>query len=286
MDAALCTLDNKEWYADDFFLLSSGNIKVMRRNLKCVICNGDAWFRKASYGNKVPHFCAHHTDDCQLATNYEVIGEGDGGDGQPAADPDSGIILDLGTESNYSVDVIPAEPPMHDATGQKRSGIPMQNAGGINYPAHLTLKNTLYKLVRSDKLYTSDTKVIIPNNQFVGLPEKANELFVKFSDVHKGLKDKNRVFWGFISDAGYTGDGKLWLNVGSRKDGLSVSINPEITDEFRKYFKVEDSLEQFEGCHALIIGNCYYAPSGKPVIWCANLDFIVLRRYNFDSKNN
>ena len=49
-----------------------------------------------------------------------------------------------------------------------------------------------------------------------------------------------------------------------------------------KYFKVDKSLEQLEGCHALIIGDCYYATTGKPVIWCGSLDYVVLRRYNFD----
>lgn len=123
MDVALCTLDNKKWNADDFFQLGENNIQVMRRNLKCIACNGDAWFRKASYGNKAPHFCAHHTDDCQFATNYEVVDEGDGGDGQPAANPNNGIILDLGTEKDYCVDVVQSTSKEEDPTGQQRSGI-------------------------------------------------------------------------------------------------------------------------------------------------------------------
>lgn len=282
MDIAFCTIDGKEWYADDFWALGEKAIVTMRRNLQCTSCNGDAWFRKSSYGNKVPHFCAHHTEDCNYATNYEVVDDGDGGDGLPAANPDSGIVLNLGLDKNYEVDVQSPIPKPDIPTGERRSGNEVKNGGGKDYPAHLTLKNTLYKLVRSDKLYTSDSKVIIPNTPIQGLPEKANELFVNFKDVHNGYDGQNRVYWGFISDAGFTADGRLWLNAGSRSDGLSVSINPEITEEFRKYFKVDKSLDQLEGCHALIIGNCYYAPTGKPVIWCGSLDYVVLRRYNFD----
>lgn len=114
------------------------------------------------------------------------------------------------------------------------------------------------------------------------MPENASELFVNFSNVNEWLDGKNRIYWGFISDAAYSKDGKLWLNAGNRIDGLSVAINPEITEEFRKYFKVGDSLDQLEGCHALIIGDCYYASTGKLIIWCGRLDYIVLRRYNFD----
>lgn len=284
MEVALCTVDGKKWLADDFYALGETAIVLMRRNLKCISCDGDAWFRKSSYGNKVPHFCAHHEDNCGFATNYEVVDDGDGGDGQSAANPDSGIILNLGLESNYQVDVKTQEPKIDLPLGEKRSGLMAVNAGGKNYPAHLTLKNTLYKLVRSDKLYSSDTKVIIPNTPFQGLPEIASQLFVNFKDVHAGLDGQNRIFWGFISDAGYTADGRLWLNAGNRTDGLSVSINPDITEEFRTYFKVDKSLEQLEACHALIIGNCYFASTGKPVIWCGSLDYVVLRRYNFDKQ--
>lgn len=282
MDIALCTLDGNTWIADEFWALGESNIVTMRRNLKCVSCDGDAWFRKSSYGNKVPHFCAHHTEDCQYATNYEVVDDGDGGDGQPAANPNSGITLNLGLEKNYEVDVNPTPQKDEIPHGEKRLGEKLKNAGGKDYPAHLTLKNVLYKLVRSDKLYTSDTDIYIPDSPFPSLPSKASELFVNFKDVHEGLSEQNRVFWGFISDAAYSNDGKLWLNAGSRTDGLSVAINPEITTEFRDYFKVGESLDQLQGCHALIIGDCYYASTGKPVIWCGRLDFIVLRRYNFD----
>lgn len=282
MDIAFCTIDGKEWYADDFWALGEKAIVTMRRNLQCTSCNGDAWFRKSSYGKKVPHFCAHHTEDCIYATNYEVVDDGDGGDGQPAANPDSGIVLDLGLDESYEVDVQSPVPKLDIPVGERRSGCEVKNGGGKDYPAHLTLKNTLYKLVRSDKLYSSDSKVTIPNAPIQGLPEKANELFVNFKDVQEGYDGLNRVYWGFISDAGFTADGRLWLNAGNRSDGLSVSINPDITEEFRNYFKVDKSLAQLEGCHALIIGDCYYASTGKPVIWCGNLDYVVLRRYNFD----
>lgn len=285
MDVALCTIDGNDWHADKFWALGEKAIVTMRRNLKCTSCNGDAWFRKSSYGNKVPHFCAHHEENCGFATNYEVVDDGDGGDGQSAANPDAGIILNLGLDKNYEVDV-QSQPPKPDfPTGERRSGVEVKNAGGKDYPAHLTLKNTLYKLVRSDKLYLSDTKITIPDVPFIGLPDKANQLFVNFKDVHNGFDGLNRIYWGFISDAGITSDGRLWLNAGSRTDGLSVSINPEIIEEFRRYFKVDKSLDQLQGCHALIIGDCYYASTGKPVIWCGSLDYVVLRRYNFDKNS-
>lgn len=286
MDTALCTLDNSKWSGTEFLALSESELQTRRRNLICSTCGGDAWFRKSSYGNKSPHFCAHHIDGCIEATHYEILGEGDGGDSLPATDPDSGIVIDLGLDKDYSIEVKKKDIDIHVATGQQKSTTQIKDGGGVNYPAHLTLKNILYKLVRSDKLYLSDSKVILPDDRFPGLPDRANKLFVNFKDVNESLNHQKRIFWGFISDAGYTSDGKLWLNAGRRADGLSVAINPEIANNFREYFKVVDSLEQLAGCHALIIGDCYYTgkDKGKPVIWCGNLDFIVLRKYNFDTE--
>jgi hypothetical protein len=100
------------------------------------------------------------------------------------------------------------------------------------------------------------------------LSEIAKDLFVNLKDVNDKLKDKNRVYEVFISEAGHTVDGQPWLNVGNRNGGLSVAINPEIADEFRKYFKVERALDNFVVCHILVIGNCYFAVTGTPVIWC------------------
>ncbi|MBX4721712.1 hypothetical protein C0Q71_27615 [Klebsiella pneumoniae] len=45
---------------------------------------------------------------------------------------------------------------------------------------------------------------------------------------------------------------------------------------------VKNSLDELDGCHALIIGTCTYATTGKPILWCGDLSYIVLRRYKLD----
>ncbi|MER1702843.1 hypothetical protein KC991_14485, partial [Proteus mirabilis] len=90
MNTALCTQDNQVWDAESFYKLSNEKLQLMRKSLLCTECHGNAWFRISSYGNNSPHFCAHHEENCPLATTYEVIGEGDGGTGTPAADLDNG----------------------------------------------------------------------------------------------------------------------------------------------------------------------------------------------------
>ncbi|HEK0656867.1 hypothetical protein [Proteus faecis] len=281
MNTALCTQDNQVWDAESFYKLSNEKLQLMRKSLLCTECHGNAWFRISSYGNNSPHFCAHHEENCPLATTYEVIGEGDGGTGTPAADLGNGIVLNLGKEKNYNIDVAKKDVEEHIITGQQRTSEQVKNGGGLSFPAHMTLKNVLYQLVRSDKLYSSDQRIIIKDDISEGLPQIANQLFVNFADVKPWLNEQKRIFWGFISDARQTKDGKIWLNAGNISSGLSIAINPEIGQDFKEYFKIEDSLDSLAGCHALIIGDCYYASSGKPVIWCANLNYLMLRRYNF-----
>lgn len=281
MDYARCTLNGSQWLAQDFFELPQPSFESMKRHLVCIACNGDAWFRKSSFGNKIPHFCAHHVEGCNYATHYQVIDQGDGEGNEPATNPDSGIVINLGLEDAYQIDVATAQTSEYMPVGLQLGGT-MVKGKGINYPAHHSLKNILYKLVRSHGGFANqNTPVRISESRF-NLPSVASELFVNFKDVIPYLKDKERIYWGFISDAAYSSDGKLWLNAGNRADGLSVAIAPEIADQFREYFNVQNSLSDLDGCHALIVGPCYYASTGKPIIWCSSLEFIVLRRYNFD----
>ncbi|HEJ7125214.1 TPA: hypothetical protein SMF65_002905 [Serratia marcescens] len=283
MDKAFCTIDEKEWSADAFYALPLSEIQLKRRSLLCIECKGDAWFRRSSYGNDSPHFCAHHQENCPLGTSYEAVGEGDENKGLPASDADSGIVLDLGLTQSYNIDVKPIVDDS-DTTphGQKFSGEKKINGGNLKYPAHFTLKNLLYKLVKSKGLCYTDKKVGFKEGDFNDLPERGAELFVEFVNVEPWMDGARRIFWGFISDVGQTKDGKIWLNAGNIKSGLSICINKDVSDDFKEQFRVEKSLDELDGCHALIIGTCAYATTGKPILWCGDLSYIVLRRYKSD----
>ncbi len=283
MDKAFCTIDEKEWRADAFFALPHVELQSKRRSLLCTECKGDAWFRRSSYGNDVPHFCAHHQENCSLGTTYEDVGEGDENKGIPVSDPDSGIILDLGLAQSYDIDVkISRDPSEMTPEGQKFTGKKTVDGGNYKYPEHFTLKNLLYKLVKSKGLCYIDKKVRFKDQVFENLPDNGAELFVEFNNVAPWMNGARRIFWGFISDVGQTNDGKIWLNAGNIRSGLSVCINSEISSEFKEQFKVKNSFDELDGCHALIIGTCTYATTGKPILRCGELNYIVLRRYKSD----
>lgn len=293
MDKAFCTIDNKEWDARLFSTLSDSDLLAKRRSLLCPGCRGDAWFRKSSYGNESPHFCAHHLEECVFGTVYEAVGEGEGDKKIPDSDSDSGIILDLGSAKNSDIDVVATEEkPESGIFGQRlREGAMV--TGGQKYPERATLKQILLRLVKSDGQFFADKYFSTSGENLKGLPEAGSELFVQFSDVPHRDEQKNdgkepwidgarRIFWGFISDAGQTRDGKIWLNAGNIRAGLSVCLPEGVTASFRERFRIGDNLDALDGCHALVIGTCTYAVSGKPVIRCNDLNHIVLRRYKAD----
>ncbi|CUW02702.1 Uncharacterised protein [Serratia grimesii] len=283
VDRALCTIDEQEWSADAFYALPPAEMQLKRRSLLCTECKGNAWFRRSSYGNDAPHFCAHHQENCSLGTSYEAVGEGDENKSLPASDADSGIVLDLGLTQSYDIDVkTVVDTSENTPQGQKFTGKKTVDGGSLKYPAHFTLKNLLYKLVQSKGVCYTDKKVRFKDQFFNDLPERGAELFVEFINVAPWMNGARRIFWGFISDVGQTRDGKIWLNAGNIKSGLSVCINSEISSEFKEQFKVKNSLDELDGCHALIIGTCTYATTGKPILRCGDLSYIVLRRYKFD----
>ncbi|HBW0133636.1 TPA: hypothetical protein MEB37_003635 [Klebsiella aerogenes] len=283
VDKAFCTIDEKEWIADAFYALPLAEIQLKRRSLLCTECKGDAWFRRSSYGNDSPHFCAHHHENCSLGTSYEAVGEGDENKGLPASDAGSGIVLDWGLTQGYDINVkTAADNTETTPQGQKFTGEKTADGGSLKYPAHFTLKNLLYKLVQSKGLCYADKKVGFKDQSFNDLPDRGGELFVEFINVAPWMDGARRIFWGFISDVGQTRDGKIWLNAGNIKSGLSICINSEISSEFKEQFKVKNSLDELDGCHALIIGTCTYATTGKPILWCGDLSYIVLRRYKLD----
>lgn len=285
MEHALCTVDDNEWSAKEFINLEPNVFTLYKRNLKCLGCNGDAWFRRSSFGNKSPHFCAHHEEDCGYASAYSVIDQGAGEGILPATDPDGSLVINLGLDDQSSIETASSIPNPRDGAPPKVSGN-IVSGKGVDFPAHHSLKNTLYQLVRSKGDFArKDRYVRLANANNLYLPTLDRDLFINFKEVNRGVDDgMPRIFWGFIADAGRSSEGTIWLNAGQRSDGLSIRIHPDLANDFLEYFDLESDLTSLAGTHALIIGPCIYAHSGKPVIWCSSLDYIMLRKYKINNE--
>jgi len=195
MDHAFCNLDNNEWEADKFYQLPKETFNLYKRNLTCLGCNGVAWFRKSSFGKMSPHFCAHHEEDYNYASVYTVLDQGDGEGIIPATDPDSGIVLNLGLEDDYSIDVTQKGVDGREGNPLKLGGS-VTSGSGINYPAHHTLKNSLFQLVRSKGEFANKGQNVRVNdkNNLFDLPSIDRELFVEFKNVSPYLDGSDRIY--------------------------------------------------------------------------------------------
>lgn len=281
MQYARCTDDSQVWEAARFAVLPTAELESKRRNLVCDQCGEFAWFRKESSHGHPAHFCAHHRDDCDLRVEYVVVDESRNdatvAEGEVAAG--DAIIVRLDQERGDQVDVTVVQPPPTPSEGEGGKTYIVRGAGRESFQ-HFTLRRILLRLVQSPDFRTSDRPIVFyKNEEEVLLRGPVRDIVASFADITREKhNDQVMFFWGPIASAGRTSDGKLWLNSSDRYQGVSVAIFEDIADEFLAIFGIDD-LDELAGAHVLVAGRCYFAGTGKPVVWCASPKYIVVRRY-------
>lgn len=281
MQYARYTDDSQVWEAALFAVLPTAELESKRRNLVCVQCGEFAWFRKESTHGHPAHFCAHHRDDCDLRVEYVVVDEPRNdvtvADGEVAAG--DAIIVRLDQERGGQVDVTEVQPPPTPSQGEGGRTYIVRGAGRESFQ-HFTLRRILLRLVQSPDFRTSNRQIVFyRNEEEVLLRGPVRDIVTSFADITREThNDRVMLFWGPIASAGRTPDEKLWLNSSDRYQGASVAIFEDIADEFLAIFDIDD-LDELAGAHVLVAGRCYFAGTGKPVIWCGSPKYIVVRRY-------
>lgn len=280
MQYARCTDDGRVWEASRFAALSTDVLEAKRRNLICVQCNEFAWFRKESSHGHPAHFCAHHRDDCDLRVEYVVVDDQRNdttlAEGEVAAGDT--IIVRLDQERGGQVDVTEVQRPPTPGQGEGGRTFVLRGTGRES-EQHFTLRRILLRLVQSPEFRNSNRLIVFYRNEeevFVRGPVR--DVVASFADITRQHNDRQMLYWGPIASAGKTPDGKLWLNSSDRYQGVSVAIFPDIVEEFLTVFGIND-LDELAGAHVLVAGKCYFAGTGKPIIWCGSQKYIVVRRY-------
>jgi hypothetical protein len=282
--------DGRTWEASQFAQLPAAEIESKRRNLVCVECGEIAWYRKESAHGHPPHFCAHHTDDCKLKVVYAVVGDPrrDATEQVDQVSDGESIVVRLDEGRGGAVEVTPVQPsPNGSAAGGTRY---VGAASERESAQHFTLRRILYRLVQSPTFRVSDKNIAFyrdAENLLVG--GRVNQVIVEFAKISRTQHhERLLLYWGPISSAGKSPDGKLWLNSSDRHQAVSVAIFEDVVDEFLRLFNVQDYKEELGGAHVLVAGRCNYSSNtGKPVIWCGSSKYIFVRRYRdeqFDAK--
>ncbi|MBB4656107.1 hypothetical protein GGR73_002670 [Xanthomonas sp. F14] len=269
------------WEANEFSRLPEALLEIKRRSLECTECGEFAWFRKESRHGHPPHFCSHHADNCGLKVQYEVVGErAPGINEQDQVNAGNTIVVRLDLEDARQVDVL-AAPASNGAGGEREGGTRFVGIAGNRLSnQHFTLRRILYRLVQSPTFRTSGELISLYRNENeVLIQGTVSEVTHEFSTISREVHhDKLALYWGAVASAGRTSDGKLWLNSSLTRGGASIAIFDDIAQQLLDAFEVED-LEDLAGSHVLVAGRCLFAESGKPVIRCGSVKFIVMRRY-------
>lgn len=282
MQYARCVVDDQVWEAEKFAALPNDELEEKRRNLLCVECNEFAWFRKESTHGHPAHFCAHHSDDCDLRVDYIIVDDplDDATIDEEQVDSGDTIIVRLDQEQGNDVEVAQVEPPANPGQGQ--GGRTHRLIGqGRETLQHFTLRRLLLRLVQSPKFRRSNTKVVFyRNEEDILIQGLVRDIVTSFDEIDPSLHDgETRLYWGPISSAKTTPDGKIWLNSSDNNNSTSIAIFEDIADQFLQVFNILD-LDSLMGAHVLTAGTCHISKrTGKPTIWCGSPKYIIIRRY-------
>ncbi|WP_058361646.1 hypothetical protein [Xanthomonas translucens] len=271
----------KVWEANDFSQLPEDILESKRRALECKECGEFAWFRKESRHGHPPHFCSHHAENCDLKVRYEVVGDrAPGVNEEDQVESGDSIVVRLDLEDAKKVDVLSTQ-QLPGAENAREGGSRFIGIGGNRVSnQNFTLRRILYRLVQSPAFRESQHLISLYRNENeVLIQGPVREIAQELSHISRELHhDKLALYWGAVASAGRTADGKLWLNTSINRSDASVALYEDIAQKFLDAFEIEDT-EDLAGSHVLVAGRCLYSQSGKPVIRCGSMKFIVVRRY-------
>ncbi|WP_134598868.1 hypothetical protein [Pseudomonas aeruginosa] len=282
MQYAFCHIDQKVWEAYKFSLLPAAEIAEKRNSLTCVECKALAWFRKESTHGHPAHFCAHHEPTCVLKAEYVVV-DADQGDGAEVVDQikSSGdIVVRLDKERGGDIDV---EPASRVPGGLPGEGGRIHLTRGQNRfsDQEFTLKRILHRLVQSPDFRQSTARLTFYRRENEPLIDgRVCDITRAFSEISRGDEETRKFYWGPITSAKRTPDGKIWLKSAPQYQAVSVVIFTDIAEDFLRSFNIDD-LDDLAGAHVLVSGTLQFTGERgiKPIIWCGALYQIVIRRY-------
>lgn len=241
MDVALCTIDNNMYTLPVFEDLSELTLSYYRRHLLCPKCLGQAFYRKQSCTGPAAFFAARpHGLPCV---------ERRWGEGFPEP-----------IESSERIEVCldSAEPGLE--TAQAR---PV----GVRRGLDMLLGNLMF----NDGFPASEQLIAVDQSLF-----RVKDFFVPFADTPSNGRGEYRGYWGFISDAGKSGEqpASLWLNSGGAQD-LSIVVGGDLSGEFLQRLGLDD-MEMLAGAYVLVLGRLRVSQFGKKYLAVSDISRMAI----------
>lgn len=231
VDVALCTIDNNMYTLPVFEGLSELTLSYYRRHLLCPKCLGQAFYRRQTRAGQPGIFEARPHR-------------------QPCAERrwSNGLSEPIETTERIEVCFGPA--------GQGAEGAPARHGG-----TRRRLDTLLANLMFNEDFAASDQLIAVDEGLF-----RVKDFFVPFANTPSNGRGEYRGYWGFVSDAGKSGEqpASLWLNSGGVQD-LSIVVSGELLGGFVQRFGIDD-LEMLAGAYVLVLGRLRVSQFGKKYI--------------------
>jgi hypothetical protein len=231
VDVALCTIDNNMYTLPVFENLSELTLSYYRRHLLCPKCLGQAFYRKQSRTGQAAFFEARPH-------------------GQQCSDLDwgAGWAQPIASHERIEVSLDPAA-QSSDHTQARHAAI------------RLSPETLLANLMFNKNFAASEQLIAVDDNLF-----RVKDFFVPFAETPSNGRGEYRGYWGFVSDAGKSGEqpASLWLNSGGAQD-LSIVVSGESSGGFVQRFGLDD-LEMLAGAYVLVLGRLRVSQFGKKYI--------------------
>ncbi|TVP15494.1 hypothetical protein [Shewanella sp. KCT] len=277
---AVCRVEGqaeKTYSVFTFQRLSEQEIEALRQQLYCPVCDGKAYFRKASRDGKAACFGSrYHQVDCSefnpsasrkqeeqdaLEVNQQLL-ESDAlkidfsmpprRKSQPAQQVQTKQAQAEGVQSpkgSYLAEAkSTAETKTENQTEPKAESEHQSKGEAEPKIATQGLQKLLHSLLRGSDLASSDLWVYTDDKY----RWRAKNLFVNFADAEPNERHAPRMYWGTISHADKA---LLWLNPADCKD-VGIPIE-EVKDELCKKYDIQQR-EELEGAGIILFGKCFW----------------------------
>lgn len=266
MDVARCTLNNRQFTAQQFEQLPADELEQNRRNLVCVGCGYQAFFRKASRRGVAACFGARpHGPQCQLGAEDYPRQEGGIGADEEIRQNDGVLVVDLAfgaAPGELHIDQAP------EIDQRNRGGRAIQGDGRHRAQSHRRLSTLLRHLRHSPGFRNSMQQLEAPGQ----IRTSVRDFFIEFQDIENRHLGRVGGFWGMITDARQGADA-LWLNSGGRRD-ISICVPDDIAGAFLGRFDIDDP-EDLAGAYVLVIGTPLVSQYGKAYLPLNDIAFIT-----------
>ncbi len=272
---AICVFDEAApitYTVFKFQKLADDEIERLRQSLICPVCNGKAYFRKASKDGRAACFGSrYHQADCsEFKPSKSKVGEEQAVAeiNQVLIDSDA-LMIDFSVKKpllkltqepsispqtlmNDKLQVSDNVPPISTdlLSSVKRSMADTQELpdGAMSRVSQQGLEKLLHSLLRGSELAESELWVYTDEKY----RWRAKNLFVNFADAEPTEKGAPRMYWGTLS---HSDKSMNWLNPADCTD-VGIPID-EFKQSLLSQFDIQERRD-LEGAGVILFGKCFW----------------------------